>query len=188
MTRTPRALALAASAVFAVVALAACTPPQGESVGGASSPTATVTADATATAEATVTATPTGSAIVGIPEGVEYAVGLPTGVTDPPAEAVAGAGWSTDGSQLYVTVFGSSSCPTVATGFEATGSTVTVELAEASGVVCTADFVPTTTTLNAPGLDLDGTAVDVAIGDLGTAAVPAAADPISFGWVLQPAG
>lgn len=193
MTHRPRAARLLPLlAPLALVALAACTPPQGTA---AQTPTATSSESATASAESSSSATSTASAqptstapaIEGVPDSVSFVTGLPTGVTAADA-AVAGAGWSSDGTELYVTTIGSTSCPLVAIGYEATGSTITVEVTQAGGAVCTQDSTPTTTTFEAPDEPASDGEATVVIGELGQLTIPAAADPISYGWITQTEG
>lgn len=167
-------------------ALAACTPPQGTSVATSE---AAATAESSASAESSTTATPTtqptsdGPAIEGVPDGVTFVTGLPTGVTAADG-AVAGAGWSSDGTELFVTTIGSTSCPLVAISYEATDGRITVETTQAGGAVCTQDSTPTTTTFAAPGEPAAADVV-VVVGELGEVTVPVAADPIAYGWITQ---
>ena len=119
---------------------------------------------------ATVTpseAVPTGDAAsIGLPEGVT--AGVPEGV-EAPTDAAAGAGWTEDGTGLWVVTFGSSTNPTVATLESADASTITLALTPVvPGGPGTMDYVPTTTVLDAPpGVDASAP-VEVVLGDLGS--------------------
>lgn len=191
MPRSIRPLVLTSlAAAVAALSLTACTSPQGDAGAPTASASAEPTSSATASAEPTGSATAGGSGtadasgITNLPDGVTFVRGLPDG-TDQPADAVAGVGWSSDGTQLFVTTFGSSTCPLVATGLEADGTGVTVELTQAGGAVCTMDLAPATTTLDAPSGVSTTAETPVTIGELGSASVPAAASPVAMGWIVS---
>lgn len=164
--RNSRTLGLALAAVLAAGTLSAC--------GSDDAPT-----------EDAVTATPseavpTGDAdSTGLPDGVT--AGLPEGV-EAPQDASAGAGWSEDGTGLWVVTFGSSTNPTVATLESADAGTVTLALApvvpDGPG---TMDYVPTTTVLDLPEEVDSGAPVEVVLGDLGSVMVTGPGAPA---WVV----
>lgn len=162
--KSSRTLGLALAGLLAAGALTACG------------------ADGTPDGVATVTpseAVPTGdTGSSGVPDGVT--AGLPEGV-EAPTDAAAGAGWTEDGTGLWVVTFGSSTNPTVATLASADASTITLALAPvAPGGPGTMDYVPTTTVLDAPP-GLDGSApVQVVLGEVGSVEVTDVQTP---GWV-----
>lgn len=81
--------------------------------------------------------------------------GEPKGVTAPPSSA-GGAPfsvWLKDGDQFTVTLYGSSTCPPVATRFKLTGHNkveLTVSTGKDKNAVCTMDYVPHTTVFATP--------------------------------------
>lgn len=174
-------------ALALVVGLAACTPPGGESEEtmtpeASATPSSTSSATATASSSATPEAEPSQS-LSGIPDGVAYVSGLPTGVSGPPEDATAGVGWSPDAAELYVTVWGSTSCPILATNFEATDGEIAFELVQSSAAVCTQDSTPTTTILPGPAVPESSLEATATLGDLGQVTLPAATDPIAYAWL-----
>lgn len=157
----------------AILVLAACTSPQGD----AATDTAEPTSDAATASEAEETAP-----ALTTPEDIEYFRGLPDGVGG--STGAPGIGWSSDGSQLYVTTYGSSSCPELPVEITVGETGASVVLSTVGGVVCTMDLAPTTTVIDTPNLPSD-IATAVELGDHGTAELPPAADPISYGWVPE---
>ena len=82
----------------------------------------------------------------GDPKGVE----VPAGATGDSPFSV----WLKGGDQFSVTLYGSSTCPPVATKIDVTSHnhvTLTVPSPTAKGKVCTMDFVPHTTVFTTPG-------------------------------------
>jgi hypothetical protein len=81
--------------------------------------------------------------------------GEPKGV-DAPASSAGGAPfsvWLHGGDQFTVTLYGSSTCPPVATKFKLVGKnqmTITVPDPAAKNKVCTMDYVPHTTVFDTP--------------------------------------
>lgn len=81
--------------------------------------------------------------------------GEPKGVTAPPSSA-GGAPfsvWLKDGDQFTVTLYGSSTCPPVATRFKLTGHNkveLTVSTGKDKNAACTMDYVPHTTVFATP--------------------------------------
>lgn len=185
---TDRRFALRTTAPLAgallVLGLAGCTPPGGETEAtGTPEASSTPSGTSSATDAPAPSATTESQPMASGPDGVTYVSGLPTGVSGAPEDAVAGIGWSPDASELYVTVWGSTSCPIIATSFESTDSEITLELVQVSGAVCTQDSTPTTTTLPGPAVPESSIEATATIGDLGQATLPAAADPIAYAWV-----
>ena len=112
MPRSIRPLVLSGvAAAVAALALTACTSPQGDAGAPTASASAEPTSSATASAEPTGSATAGGSGtadasgITNVPDGVVFVRGLPEGTADQPADATAGAGWSSDGTQLCNAAF-----------------------------------------------------------------------------------
>lgn len=184
-----RTLALVPVLMLTALGLAACTPPQGanaSNTGGLGQPESSESSDAAGEPDASPDSTSSNDPVGPSTDlDADYAAGLPAGVSGAPTEAIAGAGWSPDGATLYVTTIGSSSCPRVATDAVVVGTTVTVELTQAGGAVCTMDMVPTTTTMPAPAGATATAEVSADLGDLGTATIPPATDPVAMGWIEQ---
>lgn len=160
------------------LALAACTPP-----GGETEPTPEPTPSATETAtpaptdgESTAgTATPTGQFFRGLPPGVDSVPG---------SAGNAGAGWSDAERQLYVVTIGSSSCPVIGVGVTSSeGDRITIDLAENGGDACTTDLVPTTSVVEVPGSVSRDDDLVVALGDLGEVTVPAWDGETAVAWL-----
>lgn len=165
-----------------VLLLAACTSPypsSGAAGTEAPSPSASQDTDTGDSGDAGES----GSADVSLGETT---VGVPEGAAAPPADVVAGAGWSGDGATLYVTTYGSSSCPNVPAAITATADGIEVEIVPSGGAVCTADFAPSTTAVTAPSGADAAAATQITLGDLGEGELPAAADPIAYVWLSQP--
>lgn len=169
--------------MLAALALTACTPPYGDR-----------DRDPAPTPEESVSPSEDPSP-AGTPESAGGEVGLgettrgvPDGVDEGTAgeSSVAGVGWSSDGATLYVTTFGSSSCPLVPTDLTAGGGTITIEVTMTGGAVCTMDFVPSTTAIDAPEGIPTTEAHTVTIDDVGSTELPAAADPIAYAWIAAP--
>jgi hypothetical protein len=102
---------------------------------------------------------------------VAHARGFPPGVTKPPSDLAAGipkpfATWA-QADQIYVTTWGSSSCPMLPTSVNADGAhEVRIKTAEHGEGNCTADAAATTSTVRLPAetddtaaltIDVDGT-------------------------------
>ena len=108
--------------------------------------------------------------------------GLPPGLTGS-TESTAGVAWSPEPGLLFVVTNGSSSCPTFAEpaatiGAGGPASGKSGDVAAADGVltvafvppndgICTMDFVPTTTVVEAPAEADNGQPVPVMLGDKG---------------------
>ena len=105
------------------------------------------------------------------------------GVSEQTPDTPGGAGWSVDGTELYVVTFGSSSCPTVANEITVVeGASLAVELIETGGAVCTADYSPTTSTVAVPdGID-NAVPQVLTIGELGEVTVPPATGGVVVAW------
>lgn len=79
--------------------------------------------------------------------------GEPKGVPAPPSSAGGSAFsvWLKGGDQFTVTLYGSSTCPPVATGFSLRGKNLmTVEVKKHGDKACTMDYVPHTTVFSTP--------------------------------------
>ncbi|WP_369370751.1 hypothetical protein AB1046_18460 [Promicromonospora sp. Populi] len=104
--------------------------------------------------------------------------GLPPGV-EGSTESSVGVAWAPVDGLLYVVTNGSSSCPTFAEPEATLGSgdgngrvaaengVLTVQFEEPSNGICTMDFVPTTTVVEAPAESDTGAPIPVVLGDLG---------------------
>ncbi|TGO06518.1 hypothetical protein SERN_0710 [Serinibacter arcticus] len=191
-----------------MLALAACTPPQGSSSeeSGSVEPGPTESSETSGTASPSPsqsestdhggTTRPTdepqtdgeqsGDADTGSP--FEFVRGLPSGVEEAPADSAAGVGWNEAGDALYVVTFGSSSCPLVPQTVEQAGGGLEITLAAAGGAVCTMDIVPTYATVAPPSGVASDAPVTAVLGDLGQVTVPPAATPTQIGWLAAEAG
>ncbi|MBE1874819.1 hypothetical protein [Myceligenerans pegani] len=119
-----------------------------------------------------------GATGTGLPEGIE-------GSTSSPA----GAAWSPAAGLIYVVTNDSSSCPVIAEpeATEESGEVVVGLLPRREGM-CTADWVPTTSVVQAPDGVEDGAAVAVRLGDKGTLNLPAReadGEPGPIAWVAN---
>lgn len=105
-------------------------------------------------------------------------VGLPAGVAEPPAGAVAGASRTSDPGLVYVITFGSSTCPMVADPEAlATGATaVEITFPEPAGGACAADYVPATSVVALP--DVGSGDLQVLLGPAGDVTLPAGSDAV----------
>lgn len=209
--RAPRAPhVLRAAALAGVLALAACTPPQGsasddessaspspsgssETSGTASpSPSQSESSDPGSTTRPTdepqTDGESTGDTDADTGSPFEFVRGLPSGVEDAPADTAAGVGWNEAGDALYVVTFGSSSCPLVPQAVEQSGGGLEITLAAAGGAVCTMDIVPTYATVAPPSGVASDAPVTAILGDLGQVTVPPAATPTQIGWLAAEAG
>ncbi|MFD7308245.1 hypothetical protein [Promicromonospora sp. NPDC059942] len=120
-----------------------------------------------------------------LPEAAEMEIvagakgrGLPPGL-EGSTESTAGVAWAPEPGLLYVVTNGSSSCPTFAepeatigsggkeAGVAAADGVLTVTFVPADNGICTMDFVPTTTVVEAPAESDTGRAVPVQLGDKG---------------------
>ena len=93
------------------------------------------------------------------PAVVTQVRGLPPSVTEPPGAGAAGipkpfASWAVEPGDIYVTTWGSSTCPKLPTSVHATGAhgvQITTARHYLRGEnVCTSDFAPTTSTVRLP--------------------------------------
>lgn len=181
---TIRHLSLVGGALLAVVALGACTSPYGERGPGLSpSPSLSASPDDDPSGHTRPTDDPTvnGGATVALGEVTR---GVPDGIDEAGSvDAVGGVGWSSDGATLYVTTFGSSTCPGVASDIVAEDGTLTIEITMTGGAVCTMDYVPTTTAVPAPAGVPTAITQTAVLQDLGSVELAPAADPIAYAWV-----
>lgn len=166
-----------AAAVGLLVVLVGCS---GDPGGGDASAEATSASPSTATSEPA----PSGSGVA-LSAGSSV-VGLPEGVAEPPAGAVAGASRTTDPSLIYVITFGSSTCPMVADpDAVATGAAgadeVEITFPEPTGGACTADYVPATTVVALPEEPTGD--LRVLLGPAGDVTLPAGSDEVE--WVID---
>lgn len=104
--------------------------------------------------------------------------GLPPGL-EGNTESTVGVAWAPEAGLLYVVTNGSSSCPTFAepeatigaggkaSGVAAADGVLSVRLVPPSNGICTMDFVPTTTVVEAPAETDTGQPVPVMLGDKG---------------------
>jgi len=205
----PRApLALRALALTGVLALAACTPPQGS----ASEDSSSEDASPTGSSESSDTASPSPSQSTSTDPGATtrptdepqtdggstdesetgspfpFVRGLPSGVEEAPADTAAGVGWNEAGDELLVVTFGSSSCPLVPQSVEQSNGGLEITLAPAGGAVCTMDMVPTYATVPPPSGVASDAPVTAVLGDLGQVTVPPAATPAEIGWLAAETG
>ncbi|WP_454296276.1 hypothetical protein [Salana multivorans] len=178
---------LIGGALLAALALTACTPPYGDR-----DPHGTPTPEDSATPSPSPSGDtrPTDSTETdGGDEGLgETTLGTPDGV-DPSAgaaDAAAGVGWSSDGATLYVTTFGSSSCPNIPSDLTAADGTIEITLTTSGGAVCTMDYVPATTAIPAPEGVPTTITQTMTIADVGSTDLPPAADPIAYAWIAVP--
>ena len=94
---------------------------------------------------------------------VTHVFGLPSGITKLSASAT----WAQD-HQIYVTTYGSSSCPRLPTSVKAHGPhEVRIKIAEPDGN-CTSDLGPTTSTVKLPAEIDDTAALTVSIDGTST--------------------
>lgn len=165
-----------------VLTLAACTPPQGTS-GSNPEPSQSTSPSASSSPSASPETGGSG-ANQGADVDAVFAQGLPPGVSEQTPDTPGGAGWSVDGTELYVVTFGSSSCPTVANEITVVeGASLAVELIETGGAVCTADYSPTTSTVAVPdGID-NAVPQVLTIGELGEVTVPPATGGVVVAWL-----
>lgn len=184
-----RRLSLAGGALLAIVALGACTSPSGDrGAGGSPSPSLSASPDEDPSGHTRPTddATANGGSDVALGEVTR---GLPPGIDETGSvDSVGGVGWSSDGAILYVTTFGSSTCPGVASGLTAADGTLDIEITMTGGAVCTMDYVPTTTAVPAPADAVTTVTQTAVLGDLGSAELAPAADPIAFAWIAATQG
>lgn len=178
--RAPHGVAAAGLLASGLLALAtACSGGSGGYGGASPSPSGSASASAASTAPA-----PSGSPLA-LTAG-SSAVGLPEGVAEPPAGAVAGASRTTDPSLIYVITFGSSTCPmvadpdAVATG-AAGAAEVEITFPEPTGGACTADYVPATTVVAVP--EEPAGDLRVLLGPAGDVTLPAGSDAVE--WVID---
>lgn len=199
---------LRALALTGVLALAACTPPQGSASDDSSSaspspsgssetsesaspsPSQSESSDPGSTTRPTDEPQTDGGASGNTDTGspFEFVRGLPSGVEDAPADTAAGVGWNEAGDALYVVTFGSSSCPLVPQAVEQAGGGLEITLAAAGGAVCTMDIVPTYATVAPPSGVASDAPVTAILGDLGQVTIPPAATPTQIGWLAAEAG
>ncbi|WP_460885672.1 hypothetical protein [Promicromonospora xylanilytica] len=104
--------------------------------------------------------------------------GLPPGL-EGNTNSTVGVAWAPEAGLLYVVTNGSSSCPTLAEpeatigaggkapGVAAADGVLSVRLVPPSNGICTMDFVPTTTVVEAPAETDTGQPVPVMLGDKG---------------------
>lgn len=181
---TPRNRRLATALLGAgVLLLAACTSPypaSGSSGGDGPDPSTSASQDADGGDDGDA-GSPGGAVGLG-----ETTTGVPEGAAAPPADVVGGAGWSADGQTLYLTTYGSSTCPTVPAAVDVTADGIEVQLVPSGGAVCSADFAPSTTAVPAPSDAAPAAASQITLGELGEGELPAAADPIAYVWLSQP--
>jgi hypothetical protein len=113
--------------------------------------------------------------------------GLPASFGEPGAYHTAGVGWTSDDTLLYVVLWGSSSCPPVASSpATRTGDgaiAVVTDTGRYAGRACTADLGPATTVVALPGGVAPGAAVSVLVDGHGPARLPAAVDGDAPVWV-----
>lgn len=178
---------LIGGAILAALALTACTPPYGDrdphgtpstEDSSTASPSPSGDTRPTDSTETNGGSEGLGETTMGTPEGVDGSAGA--------ADAAAGAGWSSDGATLYVTTFGSSSCPRVPAEITAADGTIEIVLVASGGAVCTQDYVPATTAVPAPAGVPTTITQTVTITDIGSTDLPPAADPIAYGWIAAP--
>jgi hypothetical protein len=120
-----------------------------------------------------------------LPEAAEMEIaagnsgrGLPPGL-EGSTDSTVGVAWAPESGLLYVVTNGSSSCPTFAepqatigaggksAGVAAADGVLTVTLVPAEDGICTMDFVPTTTVVEAPAEADTGRPVPVQLDDKG---------------------
>lgn len=127
-------------------------------------------------------------------------LGLPPGVPfDDATGTIAGGAWTPVPGLLYVVTLGSSSCPRIAqpvatnsmagSGLAADGDVADIDVTlpePESGVVCTTDWVPTTTVVAAPEGKDHGAVVSLRIDGLGKVDLrprPADGEPGPPSWI-----
>jgi hypothetical protein len=112
--------------------------------------------------------------------------GLPASFGEPGEVHAAGVGWTSDDTLLYVALWGSSSCPPVASS-PATrtpdGGIAVVSEDRYAGQACTADLAPSTTVVALPHGVEPGAALRVLVDGHGPVELPAAADGTAPVWV-----
>lgn len=201
MSSSTSRLLLLGGAALTALALSACTPPYGDrDVTGTPSPEPEISISPEKPDSSGGATRPTDSPDLNgggeaTDDGAlgETTIGMPAGVdASAAADASVGLGWSSDGATLYVTTFGSSSCPRVPSDLTAAAGEMTIDLTTAGGAVCTADYVASTTAIPTPAAVPSDVAYTVTVSDagtdLGTAELAPAADPIAFAWIAAPAG
>lgn len=149
-----------------VVLLAACASGSDDDAGsGTSDSTASATEESTADATA-------GTVELELTAGWS-AVGLPSELGTPPADAVAGVARTSDDALIAVVTFGSSTCPQVADArATGVGDQVTVTFPTPEDGPCTLDYVPATSVVELPaGTDAEAE-LTVIIGDWGSVTLP----------------
>jgi len=113
--------------------------------------------------------------------------GLPASFGEAAAVHAAGVGWTTDDTLLYVVLWGSSSCPPVASSPATSRGhgaiAVVTDARRYAGRACTADLAPATTVVALPGGVAPGAAVSVLVDGQGPARLPAAKEGGAPVWV-----
>ncbi|ROS61287.1 hypothetical protein EDF38_0374 [Frigoribacterium sp. PhB160] len=69
---------------------------------------------------------------------------------DGPGDTTPAVGWVETGRSFFVTTYGSSSCPSAPTAVGVDDDVVVVEMQQIGGEVCTADYGPTSWSLDLP--------------------------------------
>lgn len=169
--------------VTAALALSGCAQ---SDVGGSGSGGSTASASPSPDGGSTASSSPSASAEQdGMPQAADMEIvagssgrGLPPGL-EGSVDSTAGVAWAPVAGLLYVVTNGSSSCPTLAepaatmgaggkgANVSAADAVLTVTLLPASDEICTMDFVPTTTVVEAPAEADTGRPVPVMLGDKG---------------------
>lgn len=112
--------------------------------------------------------------------------GLPPSFDDPGTVRAAGVAWTSDDTLLYVVLWGSSTCPPVASPATRSGDAsiaVVTDTARYRGKICTADLGPATTVVALPAEVTPGAALSVLVDGHGPARLPAAAEGGAPVWV-----
>ena len=169
--------------VVAVLALTGCAQSDvgGSEVAGSSTTSSPEESDVTSPSPSASDGAEDGK----LPEAAEMEIvagakgrGLPPGL-EGSTESTAGVAWAPEPGLLYVVTNGSSSCPTFAepeatfgsggkeAGVAAAAGVLTVTFVPADDGICTMDFVPTTTVVEAPAESDTGRPVPVQLGDKG---------------------
>ncbi|WP_285107689.1 hypothetical protein [Promicromonospora sp. MEB111] len=169
--------------VVAVLALTGCAQ---SDVGGSEVAGSTTTTSPSPEESDVTSPSPSDGAEDGkLPEAAEMEIvagakgrGLPPGL-EGSTESTAGVAWAPEPGLLYVVTNGSSSCPTFAEpeatigsggksdGVAAADGVLAVTFVPADNGICTMDFVPTTTVVEAPAEADTGRPVPVQLGDKG---------------------
>jgi len=86
---------------------------------------------------------------------------------DGPGDTTPAVGWVETGRSFFVTTYGSSSCPSAPTAVDVDDDVVVVEMQQIGGEVCTADYGPTSWSLDLPdgAAPADEVAVRLAFDD-----------------------